>query len=215
MDFRRYKRRLLNGSKSFFENTSKYLNDSFTQSPFYSTIWLGEKEIDAIINDTNSVDEKNILLRPKNAIDKGEVIEYKNHDWLVMDFNEDQVYPTLKVRLCNQILKSVTDGSEIPVVAIGKRTDFDEEEDYLIVTTNEITVFASFQLANHIKLTDRFTMNNSGFEVIGIDNVTEVFQDKGVVKFTMDVTEIPVTPPAEPIDENTPTENTDGGWGDW
>lgn len=213
MDFRSYKRRLLNGNKSFFENTTKYLNDSFTQSPFYSTIWLGEKEIDAIINDTNSVDEKSILLRPKNSIDKGEVIEYKNYDWLVMDFNEDQVYPTLKVRLCNQLLKSVANGSEIPVVAIGKRTDFDEEEDYLIVTTNEITVFASYQKANHIKITDKFTMNNRAFEVIGIDDVTEVFKDKGVIKFTMDVTEIPITPPTD--ETNTPTENTDGGWGDW
>lgn len=213
MDFRAYKKRLLNGSKSFFENTSKFLNDSFTQSPFYNTIWLNEKEIDAIINDTNSVDEKSILLRPKNSIDKGEVIEYKNHDWLVMDFNEDQVYPTLKVRMCNQRLRSVTDGSEIPVVAIGKRTDFDEEEDYLIVTTNEITVFASYQKAKFINLTDKFTMNERAYEVIGIDDVTEVAEAKGVIKFTMDVTEIAISPPENETGNDTPTENE--GWGDW
>jgi hypothetical protein len=214
MDIHGYRRRLTNGSKNFFDNTKVFINENFTQSPFYQLIYLNDMEIGAIVNDEKSVTEKTILLRPNEKIDKGEVIEYDQQLWLVMDFNHDEMYPTLKVRFCNQKLKSITDGSEIPVVAIGKRTDFDEDEEYLIVTTNEITVYASYQQAKHIELAEKFTMNARPYEVIGIDDVTEVYENKGIIKFTFDKTEMPVIDPTSPTPTD-PTENTDGGWGDW
>lgn len=211
MDMSSYRRRMANGNQNFIDNTMVFINENFTDSPFFHPILLNGMEIDAIVNDESSPNEKTILLRPNDKIDKGEVIEFSNHYWLVMEFNQDEVYPTLKVRLCNQRLRNIENGSEIPVVAVGKRTDFDEDEDYLIVTTNEITVFASFQLAKNIELTDTFTMNGKAYEVIGIDDVTEVYNNKGIIKFTVEKTEVPITetPPTET------DETTDGGWGDW
>jgi hypothetical protein len=220
MDLHSYKRRLENGSKNSIDNTKKFINDNFAQSPFYQIVLINGEEIEAIINDEKTTEEKTLLLRPNTNAEKGKIVELNNHSWLIMDFNNDQIYPTLKLRLCNQLLKSVVDGSEIPVVALGKRTDFDEDEEYLIVTTNEISIYASYQQAKTFELQDRFTMNLREYEIIGIDDVTEVYEAKGIVKFTMERTDTPAPPMEEETDTTTetPTETTpteEGGWGDW
>ena len=217
MDLHNYKRRLANGTKNSIDNTKKFIDDNFAQSPFYQVVLINDVEIEAIINDETTTEEKTLLLRPNTDSEKGQIVEFNNHKWLIMDFNNDEVYPTLKLRLCNQLLKSVVGDAEIPVVALGKRTDFDEDEEYLIVTTNEISVYASYQQAKTFQLQDRFTMNLREYEIIGIDDVTEVYEAKGVVKFTMERTETPAPPmtetPTEPVDTTTPTD--EGGWGNW
>lgn len=215
MDLHGYNRRLANGSKNSIDNTKKFLDDHFSTSPYYQTVLINGVEIEAIINDETETDEKTLLLRPNQISEKGQIVEFSDSKWLIMDFNKDEIYPTLKLRLCNQLLKSVENGSEIPVVALGKRTDFDEDEEYLIVTTNEISVYASYQQAKTFELQDRFTMNLREYEIIGIDDVTEVYEGKGIVKYTMERTDTPA-PPIEgetPTDETTPTD--EGGWGSW
>lgn len=213
MDLFSYRRRMEGGTTDQFQNTKRFINENFTESPFFQQILFNDDEIDAIVNAEKEVDEKTILLRPTERIDKGEVIEFNNHKWLVMDFNSDEIYPTLKVQLCNQRLNK--NGVENPVVAIGKKNDLDENGKYLITTTNEIVVFASYQKAKDVNFQERFYMGNREFEVIGIDSVTEVYQGKGIVKFTLQVTgnttndtdQTPQEPIRDDIDEGT--------WGDW
>lgn len=217
MDLHNYKRRLENGSKNSIDNTKKFLNDNFAQSPFYQIVLVDGEEIEAIINDEKTTEEKTLLLRPNTDMEKGQIVEFNNHLWLIMDFNNDEIYPTLKLRLCNQRLTNIVSLAVIPVVALGKRTDFDEDEEYLIVTTNEISVYASYQQAKNFELQDRFTMNLREYEIIGIDDVTEVYEGKGIVKFTMERTDTPA-PPMEEAPTETPTETPptdEGGWTNW
>lgn len=213
MDTNSYKRRMLNGNKTFADNTIQFMGDNFELSPDYQYIVYENEKLGAIVNDEKTRDDKTILLKPRSHIDKGEIIEYQDRLWLIMEINEDEIYPILKVKLCNQNLKSVTDGSEIPVVAVGKRTDLDETKSFLMVTTNQISVYASYQKAKNIRINDKFTMNNRGYEIIGIDDVTEVFEGTGIVIFTVDFTEINIDVPNPSPTPTTPTDN--GGWGDW
>jgi hypothetical protein len=213
MDMRNYRRRLENGSKNSIDHTKRFIDRNFSLSPFFQYILYNGENVEAIVNAEKKTEEKNLLLRPDERIDKGEVVEFNNHIWLVMDFNNDEVYPSLKVRLCNQRLTDVGDASEIPVVAVGKTNEFDEDENYIIETTKEIFIYASYQQAKEITIKDRFIMNVSEYEVIGIDDVSEVYQEKGIIKFTFEKTDTIVTPPTEEPTDDTTTDN--GGWGEW
>jgi hypothetical protein len=215
MDMNNYRRRLKSGGEDPFLNTKKYINENFTDNPYYQKIIFDGDRIDAIVNPDRDTDEKTILLRPTDKIDKGEYIAFEKETWLVMDFNKNEVYPTLNVKLCNQYL--ISDNEDIPVVAMSKRSDLDEGK-YLILNTDEIIVYASYQKTNHISFEDRFYLSNREYEVIGIDDVTDVKDGKGIVKYTMKITGNTINSPNKPISEVFPSPNDEfetGTWGDW
>jgi hypothetical protein len=111
---------------SQFHSTSKFIESTFADSPFYTVAkWNGE-DLEVRLMDVNSITRSNqmmpvqfdikfALFKPNIVMNLGEIIEIPNEDqtvytsWMVVDFtSENKLFPKAKIQICNFTLKVKT-----------------------------------------------------------------------------------------------------------
>lgn len=103
--------------------TSNFINSSFTDSPFYKVVTIdGIPNIDARVEDMTSIIRSNnfvtvlnsnkyLLLRPNQGdyADLGSIVEFENSTWLMTDYNtNDVIFPKGKIERCNSTINVIT-----------------------------------------------------------------------------------------------------------
>lgn len=136
-----------NTTKDKIINTSKRtINKQFRSSPSYKTIKINDNEIDCIINHTEDDEKKSIIFRPDSVIDIGSIIEYKNKNYLLISFTDDEISPNGIIQLCTQLFPIKEKGQKI---LIGRdelnRPVYESNDDKVInipciVKMNEATI---------------------------------------------------------------------------
>jgi hypothetical protein len=111
---------------SQFHSTSKFLESTFADSPFYKVVKWNGNDLETRLMDVNSITRSNqmmpvqfdikfALFKPNVVMDLGEIIEIPNEDqsvytpWMVVDFtSENKLFPKAKIEICNFSLQVKT-----------------------------------------------------------------------------------------------------------
>lgn len=85
--------------------TKQLINKSFNDSLSSTEILIDDVLTDVIINQGKTFEDKNILLRPDQSINCGAIAVIEGMSYLVISFNENNLYSTANAKLCNNTLK--------------------------------------------------------------------------------------------------------------
>lgn len=211
-----YKRRLkaTNSSDALVKTSITQVKEMFKDSPLYKVITIDGITTDARVNledDENS----HLLLPPQSSTNKGAIAEFDSVKWMVMDYKPDVVYPKAQVKLCNQVVKWI-DGSgvthEYPCVATGKGYQLDENGEYLVTSDGKVVALIPYNsVTQGIEEKQRFVFGDRSYEVIGVDDVSNVVNGKGYIEVTVEVTSTASTD--DTVNKVADNNNNDSGWG--
>jgi hypothetical protein len=85
-------------------STKQSVNNIFSNNPSYRQVTINGESVDAIVNKTDKSFIKQILFRPDSIYDEGTLITIDSKQYLVIGFQENEVYPLVEAKLCNNIL---------------------------------------------------------------------------------------------------------------
>jgi hypothetical protein len=104
---------------SQFHSSSKFIESTFADSPFYKVAKWNGSDLEVRLLDVNSITRSNqimpvqygikfALFKPNIVMDLGEIVEIPNDDqsvytsWMVVDFtSENNLFPKAKIEICN------------------------------------------------------------------------------------------------------------------
>jgi hypothetical protein len=213
MDLEVYKRKLgANSSSEALMNASiEQIKSMFKESPLYKVILLDGVSKGVRVN-FEKENERQLLLQPQGSAVKGTIADFDGHKWLVTKVKPDIVYPKAQVVLCNQVVKwnDGTTTHEYPSVAIGKSYDLDEAKDYMNIPEGQVVAQIPYNSnTKTIKIGQRFLLGDKAYEVIGIDDITNILNGTGIIVATLEITSKADTDDAV----NKVADNNTSGWG--
>ena len=196
---------------SLVNKSKRSTNDQFHTSPSFYIVKINGIETDSIVNNTKNYDEKQIFFRPDVAIDMGSVVEYKDKPYLLMEFIENEVYPTATLKLCNSLFPIESDktpvlmtdefgnlvkdkygrpipapSSEIPVkepCIVETKYYFNNRNEQITLPEDRIMITLKYQEASNIEMNKEFEMYKSRFRITFID-YSKVVNGVGVMTLT-------------------------------
>jgi len=195
-----YKQRVaINGSNEVESriNATKYIvTKEFKKSPFYKEVIINNEVIDVRMVDGknsnvygNDYIQKQLLFLPDTKVDIGEAVYIANEVWLIVDFNNYEIFPIASIQLCNETLKWKINTSiyEYPCIITKSSLMFDLKNEkyefnlpdgnlYLYVQKNEYT--------KEIIPLMRFILGSQVYEILGVDDLTNY----NLIKFTINLT---------------------------
>jgi S-adenosylmethionine:tRNA-ribosyltransferase-isomerase (queuine synthetase) len=216
MDLYNYRRRLSNNTAmDEMTNTTKVIVDkTFHEAPNFKEIFLNGYKTDARINTAKDNNELTILFRPNTKVFKGDIINFDTTHWLVNNTNDNPIYPTAFVSLCNEWLRWIDDTGTTkvyPAVIVTKKYDLNQDEQ-IIVSENTLTILTPFNNdTKKIKHLQRFIINDIPYEIHGIDAISNVNLGKGYIELKAEQSLVTA-------EDNLDTDiaNNDGSnWGAW
>lgn len=215
MDLKAYKRRLgtRTPSEALVNASIQQIKSMFTDSPLYQEIKIDglNKGVRVNYDDEN---QRQLLLQPNDSTEKGAIAEFDNLKWLVTEYKPDIVYPKAIVTVCNQIAKW-NDGVnfyEYPVVAIGKGYKLNETNmKYMRVAEGDITIKIPYNSdTKTIKESQRFIFGDRAYEVVGVDDISNVLNSTGILEVTLEITS---TSSKDDLDTDVADNDNSSGWG--
>lgn len=197
---------------SIMTNTHNYIQSKFKDSPTYRRATFyhnkggqetrGEIDIRTLeIRRMGNI--RNILLRPTENLDVGNILVFDDAEWLVFDkygnpadnvkVTVSRINDKLRWKDANGLIHSVPCISGTSYLGSKSRQNrFDIEYNTYDVRlpTGQLYVFAELnQETRMIGLNHRFVFNGIVYEVTGIDNATTIEYDGyGVVQYTVKIT---------------------------
>lgn len=218
MDLEAYKRRLgtSSSSEALVNASIQQIKSMFKESPLFKTILLDGQSMGVRVN-YEKENERELLLQPEESTSKGAIANFDGSNWLVAEFKSDIVYPKAKVVLCNQVIKwSDTTGSfEYPCITRGKTTYDLKEGKYMSLPEGDITVQLPYNSnTKSIKEGQRFIFADKAYEVVGVDNLSQVINGAGILQLTLERTSKSESDDTstDVADNSTNTSGWGGGW---
>lgn len=219
MDLTKYKARLMATSISdaYINDTVSMVNDDFDKTTSYRQIEIDGVSDECNVRLTDDSSKLKIWLRPKKSINKGMYVLLDGKMYMVTDFVPNEIYPKAEIELCNNTLRwrdTLNDLNEYSCIVKGESIELNETTygDRRLVATSdaELKVLVQYNSdTKKIKVDDRFLFGNNAYNVIGIDNITNVYQEKGFIKLTVQATGKTAT------DDTTSGVANDTGNSDW
>jgi hypothetical protein len=223
MDLTKYKRRLgaTSVSEAFINDTIAIINADFTNAPSYRVIKLNGVDEDCTFNLTKESNKREILLRPRKTIEKGMYVLLDTDIYIVTECVPNEIYPKAEIVLCNNTLRwrdtlnvlkqysCIIKGDSISIngdVTGDKRLVMDSMAELkIVVPYNDET--------KTIEPTQRFVFDGQAFDVTGIDRITDVYKDKGLITLTVKATAKTDTDDvATGVADDSGNSNWGGGW---
>lgn len=203
--FETYRSRLLSqgnsSAESVINSTKQVINNSFDSSLSARTVLIEGLSITVIVNQGKNSEEKSILFKPDTVINIGTVVIIDSFNYLVMDFEANEVYPVAKLKLCNstfpiqsdktQVLKGYNEFDEpiyeytesppenVPCIVEAKIIS-DSVEEAINLPEGRLNVVIPFREHPDIAEGKQFTMYGSSYQIIGID-YTKSVNKKGIL----------------------------------
>lgn len=203
--FETYRSRLLSqgnsSAESVINTTKQVVNNSFDTSLSTKTVLIDGVSIVAIVNQGKNSEEKSILFKPDTVIDKGTVVTIDSLNYLVMDFEANEVYPVAKVKLCNSTFPIQSDKTQVligtddfgdPIYEYQEGTTenvpcivettvtSDSVDEAINLPEGRINVTIPFKDNPNIAEGKEFLMYGSTYQITGID-YTKSLNKKGIL----------------------------------
>jgi hypothetical protein len=204
-------------SESHIGSTIQNVNEYINNSPNLATVIVQSVEVECVINNSKKFGEKNILFRPQTKIDVGDYIGYNEETYLTMNTVPSEIYPKAEVKICNKSLKWNLNSIlvEYPCVVSGEvyKEDTTTEDSLVITHDADLVVYVQYNSqTTQIKPKQRFVFNGYAFEVDGIDSVSKVFSEKGLIK--LELNSVSISDSDNTTDEIA-DDSSNSGWGGW
>lgn len=191
-----FREKLLHDSKIYFQRMLDTSPESFL-------IKIGDESHNVIIRNTKYPNQKDILYH-NDAIRHGDVIEYNDHNWLVMSMPiNSQMHKMSKIRLCNHSFPIVIEGEreiidwdrlgrpiygdpveviyDIPCVVENKVQPLIDREDAINLPEGRLVVHISYDDLHDIDLNTKIELFENDYLPYNID-VSDVVDGMGVVR---------------------------------
>jgi hypothetical protein len=216
MDLYNYRRRLLHdNSMEAMANTTKVIVEkTFREAPNFKVVFLNGYEVDARIDTENDSNQLSILFKPNTKVYKGDIINFDTTHWLVNNTNDNPIYPTAYVDLCNEWLRWIDDLGEAkvyPAVIVNKKYDLNQDK-FLILADNILTIRVPYNNdTKKIKQLQRFIINDIPYEIHGIDAISNVNLGKGYIELKAEQSLLEAN---DNLDTDI-ADNESSNWGEW
>lgn len=198
MPFDSYRNRVLKNSNvrgQLTAQSSDFINQTFEHHPSFQVVKIEgvETGVRIIVDREYSVmNEFNIMkmqLRPQTSVNRGDIIEITNpqgviEKWIVIFFQNKGLYPDAHIRFCNNVLTFANDNVH-PIVIDNKLQRYQEieERSYINLPDDALSVAMPCNADTlGIRQKDKFVINNKTWEAQVIDDVTNVYNGKGIVQ---------------------------------
>jgi len=207
-------RMLANGDNigdSLGKSTKDGINNSFKDSPFYELVTIGGVETDVTVVGENvgenieSLSKKYLTLRPHTKPNIGSIVNYDNSDWVVVDFNRNDIFPLITIRLCNSTftikgettqtptgetnyrgepLYATTYGENILIPCIAEDKFYMGDNDQPIrLAGGRLLVTLPYSNNESFEMGKTFTMYDTNYKIMGVDK-TKMINGVGLIILT-------------------------------
>lgn len=202
--FEKYKRRLERKGSNYVDamisNSKKVAKEKFHTSPSFSIVALNDVEIESIVTNKSDSVDKEILFLPDQDVYQGDVIHYKDNDYLILGFFENDVYPKAEMRICNAtfpiisdktrvligydeyqrpVYNYVTNTNQVPCI-IESRYSFTRSNQQITLPDNRIEIMIKYVDSESLKLDSEFEMRDGIYKIKNID-YSKVVNDTGIL----------------------------------
>jgi hypothetical protein len=169
-------------------STKEVINNSFADSPTYKVVIIDGSDVESRLISGDSSTEKELLFRPEFMTYKGALVDIDGVHWMVKEIDHDGVKPKAQITKCNQVLKwnnaDVT--YEVPcIVEDGTKFGLQHDE-YLVTAKGELRVLVTYNsITKEIKEQFRFIIRERAYQVVGINDLTHIDNDKGYLQLVI------------------------------
>ncbi|ALA47843.1 hypothetical protein ABE137_12675 [Brevibacillus laterosporus] len=202
-------------SQAYINDTIAHENEFFNDSPSFKTVLVNHTQMDCIVSHTKKSTKLELLFRPKSVLGKGMYINYKSDVYLITEFIPNEIYPKATIELCNSVLKWKDETGKVKEHrCVVKRDTYNEKEDRQ-VNTSDSELLAIVQYnddTKRIKPTQRFMFGSSVYEIIKFDDVSNVYNEDGYIKFGLKFTNMSTT---DDVENQVADNSGNSGWGGW
>lgn len=164
-------------------NTIDAINDSFVNSPSYFKVYINGAETATgvqIISGSSTGGQsnsniKNILMKPNDVLNNGDLIKWNNEYWLNMSVeNVGGVYLKGKIIKCTQYITINKNSilSEVPIViesAVRLYSQGQDDNKYITTLSDEIIVYTP--ASANIEVDDIYTIGRRNYKVKSVQDV--------------------------------------------
>jgi hypothetical protein len=194
-----YKKRVQAGGQNIEDSVTKssisLVNSTFADSPSYGTVTLNGVNKEARINISDDSKELSLLYRPLTLSNVGDFIIFNGVNWLVFSVKNHEVYPKAVAQRCNESLKWKDSTGTIKeykaVIASGGTSFGIDDADRIEMNTLEGELRAYVQYNSFTKTivaTQRFIIGSQVYQIKGMDDVTDVINGSGLIRFSLRLT---------------------------
>ena len=166
-------------------STMAIVDNAFREAPNFKEVFLNGYKTDTRIDTENDNTQLSHFIQTKTEVFKGDIINFDSTHWLVNNTNDNPIYPTAYVDLLKLWLKWNDDeglSKVYPAVVISKKYDLNEDEQ-IIIAENTLTIRVSYNNdTKKIKHLQRFIINDTPYEIRGIDAISNVNLGKGFIE---------------------------------
>jgi hypothetical protein len=157
------------------------INAKFLDSLGLATVTLDGVPTDAILIFDKTQDDRFILFRPLTMVVRGGIIGVGPDNWLIVDVEQNELYPKATVLRCNQLIRWETYESDAVITA--KASVYGQQRDqFMILPKGEYSVLLPYNnMTKLISYDARFVINSGAYSVIGFDNITNTLDGSGVL----------------------------------
>lgn len=203
-----------NITQAYINDTILHVNDMFEKSPSFKIMDFDGVPTDVIINHKKS-NLLDILLRPRSILNKGIYASFEGDSYLITEFVKNEIYPKATIELCNASIKWKSNDSVYEFKCIIKGNSYEKDGGSPLIATSESEISILVQYNNEtktIKPSQRFIFGNSAYEVVSIDEVTNVYNEKGILKLGIRYASATDTDDKE---NQIADSSGNSGWGEW
>jgi len=205
--FDTYKSRLLSqgnsSAESIINSTKQVINNSFDTSLSAKSVLIDGVSTTTIVNQGDTSEEKSMLLKPDSVIDNGTVVIIDSLNYLVVDFEVNEVYPTAQLKLCNSTFPIQSDKTKVLIGndPITGRPIYEEVEGAIVyepcivetkypannaseqlpLPNGDLSVTIKYRADESLKVNYEFAMYGNQYKVSDFD-LTKVINDKGIMR---------------------------------
>lgn len=211
-----YKRRLGHTDRGnvLANQTIKNAKRIHGNSPLYKEIEIEGNIYGVRVNMGKKSTDRKLLFTPNTYVDIGDMVSYENKSWMIVDFFPSDIYPKGIISICVNSIFIKHDGSEYEYPAIFKGGNFDlsDKDEFMFLEDGKLTAQIKYdEFSKRIKISEEYIINGRTYSIVGIDNVSKVFNDKGILILTLEVTSSSV--PVTPDEDGNESDDKDSGWG--
>lgn len=164
-------------------NTIDAINDSFVNSPSYFEIYINDSETTTgvqIVSGSSTGGQsnsniKNILMKPNDVLNNGDLIKWNNEYWLNMSVEDvGGAYLKGKIIKCTQYITINKNSilSEVPIVIeSGVRLYSQGQDDNKYITTLSDEIIAYTPASANIEVDDIYTIGRRNYKVKSVQDV--------------------------------------------
>lgn len=187
-----------------FANQSKHIiNSSFENSPSYYIVQINDQDVGVRLIDEDTSSKKSVLFRPDTLSNIGDLIFHKNHNWILTDFIDNDIFPKGSLEKCNYSLSinppptktlkghdsvgrpvyEETNGTPLLLPCIVETSFYhkDDKDTPIILPKGNIRVTLSYLDNSELKIGQTITVYNEKYKIVGVD-LTSVINNIGIIK---------------------------------